>query len=604
MKLKTYWNGILLVTSIFVASLGTPTTAKAAMEIPPEGQKAPFFATDKNVLKGLTVTTLPRTAQFDTATTDIPKRAGGLSAKELSRMICGHLYHSLIGSGAQMGNCEDRTSAGHLLIDVQIAEGKGMEHAKITVAPCDTASTEAQAMAAEIGRMFGENLTATGLPGTPPEVVVATERPADRDKTVVVTISLGDLNTPAFEQWMARRGSWNTVSEGIYKGVAAVWQAKKDEFASRVKPFTDRVTTDETTTRTLAEKCWKAEKPPVTEKELQGALDTFCAELSDRTFQYFDVTAHLQGEIVELRGTTNMPVLQKAAEQLMYGLGRAAVRNEIRLLPAPHVAGKFGTVRVSDAFLWGTPKEGTGVQTQLLLGEPVMILDSTQPGGEFLLVMGGDGYTGWIRAEAVLCQTAEEFAAYHNREKAVLTRDVTAGTSVTLRLPASAELPIAERVGSDGLWKLGLPDGTQASVSGSVLNMIEGRGTEAATAAMDFLCTPYVFGGLSRTGMDCSGLVNTAWGSVGLTLPRNAFQQGIVGRLVATPWYKDAMQPGDILFFMDSTGRIFHTGISIGGKRYIHSAPPQVQINSFDPADPLYSKLWAECFVFARRPLR
>lgn len=39
---------------------------------------------------------------------------------------------------------------------------------------------------------------------------------------------------------MARRGSWNTLSEGIYKGVAAVWQAKKDEFASRVKPSIKR----------------------------------------------------------------------------------------------------------------------------------------------------------------------------------------------------------------------------------------------------------------------------------------------------------------------------------------------------------------------------
>lgn len=603
MKLKTYWNGILLAAGVF-AFLATPAISRALMEIPPEGQKAPFFMTDETALKGLTVTVLPGTTQFDTATTTIPKRAGGLSAKELSRMVYAHLYHSLIRSGAQMGNCETATAAGHLLIDLQIAEGNGMERAKITVAPCDTASTEAQNMAAEIGRMFGENLTATGLPGTPPEVVVATERPANREKTVVVTMTIGDLNTPAFEQWMARRGSWNTLSEGIYKGVAAVWQTKKDEFASRVTPFTDRIATDKITTRTLAEKCWKAEKPPVTQKELQGALDTFRAELSDRTFQYFNVNATLQGDIVELRGTTNMPILQKAAEQLMYGLGRTAVRNEIQLLPSPHVAGKFGTVRVSDVFVWGTPKEGTAVQTQLLLGEPVMILDSTQPGGEFLLVMGGDGYTGWIRAEAVVCQTAEEFAAYHNREKAVLTRDVTAGTSVTLRLPASAELPIAERVGSDGLWKLGLPDGTQASVSGSVLNMIEGRGTEAATTAMDFLCTPYVFGGLARTGMDCSGLVNTAWGSVGLTLPRDAFQQGIVGRLVATPWYKDALQPGDIVFFMDPTGRIFHTGISIGGKRYIHCAPPQVQINSFDPADPLYSKEWAECFAFARRPLR
>ena len=56
-------------------------------------------------------------------------------------------------------------------------------------------------------------------------------------------------------------------------------------------------------------------------------------------------------------------------------------------------------------------------------------------------------------------------------------------------------------------------------------------------------------------------------------------------------------------FFADETGRLVHAAVSLGGKRFVHASPPSVQINSLDPADPLYSKGWHEAFVFARRPV-
>ncbi|HNM47412.1 MAG TPA: NlpC/P60 family protein, partial [Candidatus Sumerlaeota bacterium] len=86
-------------------------------------------------------------------------------------------------------------------------------------------------------------------------------------------------------------------------------------------------------------------------------------------------------------------------------------------------------------------------------------------------------------------------------------------------------------------------------------------------------------------------------------LPRDAFQQGIVGELVATPWYREGLRPGDTLFFLDETGKVYHTGIALGKNRFIHSSPPEVQVSSFDPADPLYSEGWTKQFSFGRRPL-
>ena len=81
---------------------------------------------------------------------------------------------------------------------------------------------------------------------------------------------------------------------------------------------------------------------------------------------------------------------------------------------------------------------------------------------------------------------------------------------------------------------------------------------------------------------------SVAWAAAGLALPRDARQQVIMGRMVAARWYMPPLQPGDLLFFFDhNTGKIYHVGISIGGKRYLHYSPPEVTVSSYDPADPL-----------------
>ena len=121
-------------------------------------------------------------------------------------------------------------------------------------------------------------------------------------------------------------------------------------------------------------------------------------------------------------------------------------------------------------------------------------------------------------------------------------------------------------------------------------------------AAKEKLGTPYVWGGLTKEGIDCSGLVHSSFARVGIRLPRDADQQSLAGTLVATRWHRTSLRPGDLLFFLGRRGSIHHTAIYLGDNKYIEAADPGVKISSFDQDDE-YAQKREESFCFAKRVL-
>jgi cell wall-associated NlpC family hydrolase len=103
----------------------------------------------------------------------------------------------------------------------------------------------------------------------------------------------------------------------------------------------------------------------------------------------------------------------------------------------------------------------------------------------------------------------------------------------------------------------------------------------AIQVASQFLGTPYHFGGASpQTGFDCSGIAQYAYGQSGVTLPRVAADQFQVGQ----PVDRSQLQPGDLVFFRDSTGYIHHEGIYLGNDQFLHAphTGDVVKISSLD----------------------
>jgi len=110
--------------------------------------------------------------------------------------------------------------------------------------------------------------------------------------------------------------------------------------------------------------------------------------------------------------------------------------------------------------------------------------------------------------------------------------------------------------------------------------------------AMGFMGVPYVFGGSTPSGFDCSGFVMYVFRGAGISLPRTADVQYEVG----TPIEKSDLRAGDLVFFTTYTYGPSHVGISLGGDKFIHASSSKgVTI------DTLSRGYWVSTYIGARR---
>lgn len=270
-----------------------------------------------------------------------------------------------------------------------------------------------------------------------------------------------------------------------------------------------------------------------------------------------------------------------------------------------------GRITVSVANIRTKPEHSSELATQALMGTPVKMY-KTENG--WVYIQTPDEYLGWVEYKCVAAShtdsgksvkgkvfvTAGSSLIYKDAEQTDVVSDITAGAI----LDYSAESITGASVV--------LPDGREGFIAKKdyilynewLISAVATQQTILKTAKL-FLGFPYLWGGTSPKGMDCSGFTKTVFFLNGTILPRDASQQVYSGAPVTGSELLKGLEPGDLLYFGEPATegkkeRVTHTGIYLGNMEFIH-ASTFVQINSLDPAAKNYSDYRRKQYMRARR---
>jgi hypothetical protein len=282
-------------------------------------------------------------------------------------------------------------------------------------------------------------------------------------------------------------------------------------------------------------------------------------------------------------------------------LGFDRVEDHIEVLPSRSLGAKqFGFVTASHTFSLDRSTGPQEVLTDCLLGTPLYLLKESDG---YLLCHSVEGYVGYVDANDVRRVDGREFARYQAGAQVHVRRDHA--VSDTLFIPAGARIKYVARQGEKIVAEL--PGGGQTEISVDLCEVRGGnpdpRVERVIENAAKLLGTKYVWGGNTSQGIDCSGLVQTAFAAEGINLPRDSNQQVYPGRLTATRWCRDGLRRGDTLYFLGEQGKITHTAVYVGDGRYLEAVRPVVRYTSFNPQHEDYNPRRAAAFCFAKRLL-
>ncbi|MCS6818897.1 MAG: C40 family peptidase [Chitinophagales bacterium] len=232
----------------------------------------------------------------------------------------------------------------------------------------------------------------------------------------------------------------------------------------------------------------------------------------------------------------------------------------------------YGVVNISVLPVRKEPSHRSEMVTQLLFGETYRVLD-TYDGKWLKIACCYDNYEGWISEVTHAAITAREYEQWEQAPKAVSLDVVCMATHENHNLPLlfGSTLPHFDGMSFKLMKEKYVFNGTAVTASQANFSAIE-------KIASRFLNAPYLWGGRSPFGIDCSGFTQVVFKALFIPLLRDAWQQAGQGNIIN---FVDEALPGDLAFFAGDDDKITHVGIVMKDKRIIH-ASGKVRIDLLD----------------------
>ena len=353
--------------------------------------------------------------------------------------------------------------------------------------------------------------------------------------------------------------------------------------------------------------------------ELQNVSDTIKAQYApDKRVALFDVNFENASNAIIATGITDS---KEAYQKLITNLKALDIEfiDSIRVLPDTVVGTKmFAVAKNSVINIRSAAKHSAELGTQGLLGMSLKILDKE---GDFYRIQTPDSYISWVDKGGIQKMDKSEFDTWNASKKVIFTKNfgyVYATKNSNSGIISDITLGgLLKYVSEDErFYKVKYPDNrigfikkNEGFIYENWLEQLQPSQENIETIAKKMDGFPYLWGGTSSKGIDCSGFTKMVYLMNGFVIPRDASQQVNAGKTVDTALTFKNLEKGDLLFFgtkatETKNQRVVHVGIWLGNNKmeFMH-ASGNVHMSSMDVTQPNYDKFNKNRYLGSKRYL-
>lgn len=219
------------------------------------------------------------------------------------------------------------------------------------------------------------------------------------------------------------------------------------------------------------------------------------------------------------------------------------------------------------------PAETSEMVSQIIFGETYNIIDIQQNWA--FVEPHFDGYKGWIDNKLIkyINEVQNEILKKTSKrisEKLISTARIKTKDGLIYLLAGSVLYDLIDN-------KFKITD-EEYELTYPLSELVSSATDIVIISALQMLNIPYLWGGISSFGIDCSGLVQTTFKIAGIKMPRDASEQAEKGKLIES---LSLTKPADLVYFENDEGKIIHTGILLTPGKVIHACGT-VRIDSID----------------------